>query len=1309
MNFFRRHKNRSVEEPKDDHVFQELYTMFKTHGDAILHGDMKLSLTASILILLNGSFQKITEGVNQPCFQVAAQRSEIKQIEMIYFVFDFIQKVVSFKLLAGAVSSDCPLLSLHYFKSLQVLEIRKIPIRYIKNLHAVRRQLRMLICCRSTNSVLEVVKQFGQDQGDVFILPLLSVLDLSYNNIADLQDDALKLLPALESLNLSYNCLECADSVSMPSVSYLNLGYNAILNVPVLPSKLSHTLTNLILRNNNLTTLQGMQLFTSLVLLDLTANCVIDFQELAPLAYLEKLLTLSLIDNPICYNRNYRLYTIRKLSPVKRIRKITLDGKELDYLDQCHLGEDVVPVSLSEYIPDRPLGRPKVHSLVGLANNLPNLSNDNAKYDTSTPVHNGRIKAKVRQASIADTPALRILPKSSVSMRSSENSTPQLSFASHESNSRNQSDSLNNIYSSRRSSLDNSLIWMNTSPGLMKGQFDRSSIDYDSWPVEHEGLHDSLEVSQYSQNFDIPTEHVNGMYHQGPLMTLSRVENEINNEEENGLCGVMSDEYVDNDDICDESSQSESDDDFDFAYLVQNITKSDDDFPYKIENLFISFKLPYLLERTDDGKLRDKLDLNYLQRVAIHDDDLRLCLRFDLIRLEWQTREYIFEQKEQLESFLEVIRPIEVKNYQKKMAEIKNCECLKCGTVFLKRDEDAVNITCPKCHSNMVINKNENHVNTIDNEASSTSSSSSSVSVTEMNNISLAFNHISAPVHIPFVKSTACISLSWPLMDQSSNVSARLSSTVPTEIFFQAKYENDEKDISKPFCNKQASRKSSQSSGQSRTSDKITFESVYSKFKNSLYKHSPASSTSINNSCSSKCRSHSRQPSRGSIRSKTPRSSMTTPVGKTKDPLMMYHDDYTKCDHRLKLYLTMNVYADADEVFWCQIRCACISYNKLEPQECLLSFSNKMAYIFAIVNEESDLPEDCVKKISSCSLSHLKHVNYGYSNQSFSLEFSKANHRFKFLTCDSEMTVKFLQVLQDEFNQMYSPHQNSPIFFDDYNKQTVAHIRKQVFHLAESPTEKGRRIFEHLSQFTSPTILKTRKVRLRSHQLSFLASELIDWLCIRREVYNRKEAIQIGQQLLDNGAIVHVSKEQVFKDDDTVFKFLQKQTSQSNNMNESHNEEAPNDDNEIETSINVYTIANVRVNEHDSAFHLRTILFTLSHVFLLEECHQWPLSRLHPPPALLRDHYVVKECVGITNVTAMEFYDDSPCYMTISFINEYEYDNEETNWLIRTETITELNKMASYIRNTWKSLFAIELKTSTQPSVIPVLDSYILL
>lgn len=56
------------------------------------------------------------------------------------------------------------------------------------------------------------------------------------------------------------------------------------------------------------------------------------------------------------------------------------------------------------------------------------------------------------------------------------------------------------------------------------------------------------------------------MYHQGPLMTLSRVENEINNEEENGLCGVMSDEYVDNDDICDESSQSESDDGkFDFG------------------------------------------------------------------------------------------------------------------------------------------------------------------------------------------------------------------------------------------------------------------------------------------------------------------------------------------------------------------------------------------------------------------------------------------------------------------------------------------------------------------------------------------------------------------------------------------------------------------------------------------------------------------------------------------------------------------------------------------------------------------------
>lgn len=75
--------------------------------------------------------------------------------------------------------------------------------------------------------------------------------------------------------------------------------------------------------------------------------------------------------------------------------------------------------------------------------------------------------------------------------------------------------------------------------------------------------------------------------------------------------------------------------------------------------------------------MKSKLDLDYLQSLDIQskeEEDLRIVLRFDLVRLDCQCREYKFAEQDQFDSFVDIIQPIFVKNRQKRLSEMKYCE-----------------------------------------------------------------------------------------------------------------------------------------------------------------------------------------------------------------------------------------------------------------------------------------------------------------------------------------------------------------------------------------------------------------------------------------------------------------------------------------------------------------------------------------------------------------------------------------------------------------------------------------------------------
>ncbi|KAI0210950.1 Serine/threonine-protein kinase 11-interacting protein, partial [Lamellibrachia satsuma] len=140
--------------------------------------------------------------------------------------------------------------------------------------------------------------------------PELRVSNLSYNNIHEL-DDSLRLLPALELINVSHNNISRTDShlLYLTELRVVNLGYNIIEVIPSFALSSRLLLHTLILRNNNISQLDGLQEMVGLRELDLANNCLCCHGDLAPLRPLKKLRELVVKGNPLSYQNKHRCLT----------------------------------------------------------------------------------------------------------------------------------------------------------------------------------------------------------------------------------------------------------------------------------------------------------------------------------------------------------------------------------------------------------------------------------------------------------------------------------------------------------------------------------------------------------------------------------------------------------------------------------------------------------------------------------------------------------------------------------------------------------------------------------------------------------------------------------------------------------------------------------------------------------------------------------------------------------------------------------------------------------------------------------------
>nr|XP_012418685.1 PREDICTED: serine/threonine-protein kinase 11-interacting protein [Odobenus rosmarus divergens] len=321
-----------------DSLVWKLAGLLRESGDVVLSGCSTLSLLTTTLQQLNHVFELHLGpwGPGQTGFvALPSHPADSPVILQLQFLFDVLQKTLSLKLVHIPGSGLPGPIKIFPFKSLRQLELRGVPLHCLRGLCGIYSQLETLICSRSIQALEELLSACGGDLCSA--LPWLALLsaNFSYNALTSL-DSSLCLLSALRFLNLSHNRVQDCEGflMDLSELRHLDISYNHLRLVPRMgPS--SAALGTLILRGNELRSLQGLEQLRNLRHLDVAYNLLEGHRELAPLWLLAELRQLYLEGNPLWFHPAHRAATFQYLSPRARdaAAGFLLDGKVLSLTD----------------------------------------------------------------------------------------------------------------------------------------------------------------------------------------------------------------------------------------------------------------------------------------------------------------------------------------------------------------------------------------------------------------------------------------------------------------------------------------------------------------------------------------------------------------------------------------------------------------------------------------------------------------------------------------------------------------------------------------------------------------------------------------------------------------------------------------------------------------------------------------------------------------------------------------------------------------------------------------------------------------
>ncbi|XP_061147380.1 nischarin isoform X1 [Syngnathus typhle] len=239
---------------------------------------------------------------------------------------------------------------LSFFKSLLQIEISECAAQQIGGLSSLRSSLLTLNIHHSTDSMMLLLvpeaSEFPQWEAEgsergcpvTAVVPRwrnLTTLDMSHNAIGTI-DSSVKLIPEVEFLDLSHNCLSSVENLQhLYNLVHVDLSYNKLCILEGAHTRLGNIKT-LSLAGNQLERLTGLSKLYSLVHLDLSHNQLAQLEEIKNIGSLPCLEKINLSSNPICIIPDYRTKVLAQFGD--RAAEVCLDGqvtteKELDTVE----------------------------------------------------------------------------------------------------------------------------------------------------------------------------------------------------------------------------------------------------------------------------------------------------------------------------------------------------------------------------------------------------------------------------------------------------------------------------------------------------------------------------------------------------------------------------------------------------------------------------------------------------------------------------------------------------------------------------------------------------------------------------------------------------------------------------------------------------------------------------------------------------------------------------------------------------------------------------------------------------------------
>uniref|UniRef100_A0A803YL37 Serine/threonine-protein kinase 11-interacting protein n=1 Tax=Meleagris gallopavo TaxID=9103 RepID=A0A803YL37_MELGA len=273
-----------------------LARLLQDTGDLVLDGSSTLTLLTPTLQHLTRVFEQHLGSRNQHRGFVAlpSHPAETAAILQAQFLFDMLQKTHSLKLIHVPNCALQSTVKIFPFKSLRHLELRSVPPHCLRGLRFVYSQLESLTCSKCISTLEEIISACGGDLSCALPWLELQMVNFSYNSITAL-DDSLQLLNALRVLDLSHNKVQDCEQylTTLSELEYLNLAYNFLSKVPNLGIFSRSKLVTLILRNNELDSINGVEQLVNLQHLDVAYNLLLEHAQLAPLSTLHYLKKVS--------------------------------------------------------------------------------------------------------------------------------------------------------------------------------------------------------------------------------------------------------------------------------------------------------------------------------------------------------------------------------------------------------------------------------------------------------------------------------------------------------------------------------------------------------------------------------------------------------------------------------------------------------------------------------------------------------------------------------------------------------------------------------------------------------------------------------------------------------------------------------------------------------------------------------------------------------------------------------------------------------------------------------------------------------